>query len=89
MALQMLVRNRVEDYTKWRKVFDADTDRGTEAGLSVASVWRVQGDANNVFFLLNVEDEQKAEAFLNSPASANSGENSGVIDGEVYWVNPV
>lgn len=84
--MQMLVRNRVEDYTRWRQVFDKDTERGLAYGISLAHMWRCTEDPNNVFFVLNIGDLEKANEFLTSPESAESGEASGVLDGEFYYV---
>ena len=44
---------------------------------------------NNVFFLLNVTDMERANAFMARPESAETGEKAGVIDGEVYFLEPV
>ncbi|MHC4923315.1 MAG: hypothetical protein ACYTG4_04465 [Planctomycetota bacterium] len=85
--LQMLVRNRVADYDKWKAVFDAQESRNIDAGLTLAKLWRSSDDPNNVFFLLDVSDRAKAVDFLQHPDSARAGEESGVIDGEFWWLD--
>lgn len=85
----MLCRNRVADYDSWKSAFDADADRGREAGLVLTNMWRSLDDPNNVFFTLAVEDLVRAEAFLNSPESIKTGESSGVIDGEYTFAEAV
>ena len=87
--MQLLVRNRVKDYAVWRQVFDADTEAAADYGLSVARVWRAHDDANNVFFLLNVESVERANAFMARPESQANGERSGVIDGEFFFLQAV
>ena len=86
---QMICRNRVEDYSRWRAVFDSHSAAHKESGLRLAAMWRDIEDINNVFFLLEVEDIEKAKAFVSSPESAEAGEDSGVIDGELHFVEGV
>ena len=87
-GLYLLVRNRVEDYATWRAVFDANAPEGERAGLTLEAIWQDADDANNVFFLMRVEDRGRAEAFMAAPESARAGEVSGVIDGEASFVRP-
>ena len=82
----MLCRNRVENYSKWRDVFDSNAQGARVAGLHLLNMWRSIEDPNNVFFLLQVEDIDKARAFINSPESAEAGNVSGVIDGEYHFL---
>lgn len=82
----MLVRNRVENYTRWKKVFDAQDPAARQAGLRLTDLWRDIEDPNNVFFMLHVGDLEKARAFLADPGSAEIGKISGVIDGEFHFL---
>ena len=84
--MQLLVRNRVRDAGVWLRFFEEDLERGAASGLSVAAVWQDESDPNNIFFLLDVADRQRAEAFMAEPASAAMGEHAGVIDGEFYFL---
>ncbi len=87
--MQLLVRNRVKDFSTWLDYFDGDGDAAAEYGLKVAQMWQSAEDPNNVFFLLDVEDVARANAFMARPESREIGEKSGVIDGEFYYVQPV
>lgn len=80
----LLVRNRVKDIDHWKKVFDEQEAAGMAAGLSVKQVWRSADKANEVFFILGVEDRARAEAYMATPEAAAVGEEAGAIDGE-YW----
>ena len=53
------------------------------------NLWRAVDDPNNVFFILNVEDIEQANAFMARPESQEIGEKSGVIDGEFYYLEAV
>ena len=85
--MMLLVRNRVRDVDRWKRVFDGQTTAGAAAGLAVVRVWRSLDAADEVFFLLDVEDRERAEAFMASPESAAVGVEAGVIDGEVHFLD--
>ena len=83
----LLVRNRVRDIDRWKRVFDGQAAAGAAAGLRVLHVWRAVDAGDEVFFLLDVEDRARAEAFMASPESAAVGVEAGAIDGEVHFLD--
>ncbi len=82
----MLCRNRVADFEKWKSVFDSNASTGHDAGLRLTNMWRDMEDPNNVFFLFEVTDIDKARAMITSPEAAESGKISGVLDGECHFL---
>lgn len=82
----LLVRNRVKDADKWKRVFDAQAAAGAVAGLTVLQVWRSVDAPDQVFFLLDIADREKAEAYMASPESAAVGVEAGALDGEVHFL---
>lgn len=82
----MLCRNTVADFAKWKRVFDSHADAHREAGLKLEHVWRSIEDPNDVFFVFEVGDIEKARGFINAPGAAEVGKASGVIDGEYHFV---
>jgi len=52
-------------------------------------MWRCLDDPNEVFFLFQVQDRGRAEAFMQTPESAATGVEAGVIDGEAHFVAQV
>lgn len=82
----MLCRNRVADFHKWKAVYDSHASEHRAAGLRLVNLWQAVGDENNVFFLLEVDDIDRARAFVNDPSSAEAGKEAGVIDGEYHFV---
>jgi hypothetical protein len=82
----MLCRTLVEDYDKWKAVFDSHAAAHREAGLVLLNLWRSIEDSNNVYFLFEVSDIDRANEFLHSPASAEAGEASGVLEGEYHFL---
>ena len=83
----LLVRNRVRDVDTWKRVFDRQTAAGAAAGLTVLNVWRSVDAADEVFFLLDVEDRARAEAYMASPEAAAVGVEAGALDGEVHFLD--
>jgi hypothetical protein len=86
MMIHMLCRNRVSDFSKWKAVFDSHAEAHRDAGLRLVNLWRSIEEPTNIFFVLEVEDLDKAHEFNHSPASARAGEESGVVDGEYHFV---
>jgi hypothetical protein len=84
--IYMLCRNRVTDFAKWRAVFDSHNEAHQDVGIKLVHLWRSVDEPNNVFFLLGVANIDKAKEFISHPEAAKAGEASGVIDGEVHFV---
>jgi hypothetical protein len=82
----MLCRNRVLDFSKWKGVFDSHAPAHRNAGLQLKSLWREVEEPNNVFFLFEVADLEKAREFISDPAAADAGKTSGVLDGEYHFL---
>jgi len=82
----MLCRNRVEDFAKWKAVFDSHAAAHRDAGLRLVNVWRCVEEPNNIFFVFEVARMSKANEFIRNPDAAEAGAASGVIDGEYHFV---
>ena len=84
--MQLLVRNKVKEFSKWYTYFMADSAAAAEYGVTLACLWQTLDDPNDVFFLLDVEDVDRANAFMARPESKEIGVKSGVIDGEFHYL---
>lgn len=82
--LRMLCRNHVADFSKWKAVFDSHSAAHKQAGLHLESLWRGLEGPHNVFFVFRIEELSRAKAFISSPDAAAAGKQSGVLDGD-YW----
>ena len=87
--VQLLVRNRVKDFSEWHAYFMQDSVAAAEYGVTLARLWQTADDPNNVFFLLDIEDADRANAFMARPESQEIGVISGVIDGEFHYLEEV
>jgi len=82
----MLCRNRVADFPAWKAVFDSHALAHREAGLHLRDLWRDLSDPNDVFFVFEVRDVERARAFIRDPLAAAAGRASGVLDGEYRFL---
>ena len=82
----MLCRNRVKDYSKWKAVFDSHLEAHQDSGLQFVNMWRSIEEPNNVFFMFEITNMDSAREFISNPEAAEAGEVSGVIDGEIHFV---
>ena len=87
--MQLLVRNKVKDFSKWYTYFEKDSAAAADYGLTLVCLWQTSDEPNDVFFLLNVEDVDRANAFMARPESQEIGIKSGVIDGEFHYLEVV
>jgi hypothetical protein len=83
---ELLCRNRVEDYPRWREVFESHATAHREAGLQLTDVWRDAEHPNDVFFLFRVSSMERARAFIQDPSAADAGAAAGVLDGEYHFL---
>jgi hypothetical protein len=84
----LLCRNRVADYSAWKAVFDLHAPESDEAGLTLTNLWRDMEDPNNVFFVFDVANIDRARAFINDPKGAEVGRAAGVVEGEYHFLAP-
>ena len=87
--MQLLVRNKVKDFSKWYTYFEEDGAAAAEYGLTLVGLWQTSDEPNEVFFLLDVEDVDRANAFMARPESQQIGIKSGVVDGEFHYLEAV
>ena len=87
--MQLLVRNKVKDFSKWHAYFEEDSIAAAEYGVTLTGLWQTADDPNNMFFLLNIEDVDRANEFMARPESQEIGIKSGVIDGEFHYLEAV
>jgi hypothetical protein len=76
----MLVRHKVADFARWRRVFDSHGPAQARAGLKVAHLMRNVEDPNEVFVLMEIEDFDCARAFVSAPDVPAAQDESGVVD---------
>lgn len=76
----MSVRFKVEDYEKWKAVFDDDVSARQAAGFKGGYIFRNEDEANELVILLETDNLEKTREFAQSDYLRNKMQESGVID---------
>jgi hypothetical protein len=85
-----MVRHKVEDYTKWKPVFDEHGAARKAIGSRGGYLFRNIDDSNEVVLYLEVDDLEKARQFVQSEDLRQAMERSGVADQpDVYFLDLV
>lgn len=85
-SLQLLVRNRVADYSRWRACFEEELAPAADYGLTLAALWQDAEDPNTIFFLFNLRSIEEARAFMARPESEAMGIRAGVLEGDFNFL---
>ena len=73
------VQIRVQDYSKWRAVYDENTSSRASNGMGEHHVFRNSNDMNSIAILLEVTDLEKARAYVDSDELKQVQLKGGVI----------
>jgi len=76
---QLLVIHTVEDYEKWKKVFDEDGSRRKSGGSKGGRLYRSADNPNQMIFLSDWESAEQAHQFTSSPGLREAMERAGVV----------
>jgi hypothetical protein len=86
MKKYMLCSHKLKDFARWKNLFDSHADRHRAAGMKLAKMWREIGAPNNIFFMLEIADIEKANAFINATGNDKIAEQAGIIEGAMHYV---
>ena len=75
----ILVKQNVEDYTKWKAAFDENSTIRKQGGSEGGSVFRSSSDPNEVVVLLKWDNPDNAKRFLESDELKKTMEQAGVV----------
>jgi heme-degrading monooxygenase HmoA len=83
----LLVHHKVEDYNKFKPVFDAHASFRSEGGSRGGKIFRSTNDPNELFVLLEWDSVQNAQKFAQSDELKEAMQEAGVISmPEVYFI---
>jgi hypothetical protein len=83
----LLVRHKVSDFEKWKRVFDSHAAARLRAGLRIIRVMRNVEDPSKVVLFFEAKTIEAARGFVFSPDVPQSKEQSGVIDKpDIYFL---
>ncbi|MFH5833692.1 hypothetical protein ACG2F4_06355 [Halalkalibaculum sp. DA3122] len=85
--MEVLVRHKVEDFVRWREVFESHKNAQREAGMQLKKLWRNVDEPDEVILLFDVDDPEQAREFLYSADIPDAKNGSGVIDDpDIYFL---
>src|SRR5215218_8077319 len=74
------VRHRVEDYPRWKEVFDSTAEYKRSNGWKGYRLLAIEGDQNHVLVMEEFETEDRAREFLGSDYLKEAMSRGGVSD---------
>jgi len=84
----MLVRFVVENFSNWKSLYDQDHKDHEKAGLKELHLLRSIENPDGVTLLFEVEDVEKAKAFVSSPATRERIEKARIVgDPEISFLS--
>ncbi|HVZ38847.1 MAG TPA: antibiotic biosynthesis monooxygenase [Candidatus Kapabacteria bacterium] len=75
----ILVRHTVEDFDKWKTIFDEDAPNRQAGGSLGGQLMQTAGNPNEVTVLLKWESLEKAQAFAQSDTLREAMSRAGVV----------
>ena len=75
----VLVIHKIEDFDKWKSVYDEDGATRKAKGSKGASVFRNTNDPNHLVVITEWENLEKAKNFAQSEDLANTMQKAGVV----------
>ncbi len=84
----LLIRHKVEDYAKWKPVFDDHSSTREAAGSKGGYVLRNADDSNEIVILLEVDDLERCRQLVESEDLKEAMQRSGVADmPDIYYLD--
>lgn len=79
---QIIANTQVKDFDSWKPGFEAaEPLRNSGGGISNPRIFRSVTDGNDIVIIFDVEDVDRARAFLTSDRIKEAMKNIGVVNG--------
>ncbi len=86
----ILVRSKVEDYAKWKPVFDEQRSFRKSSGSKGENVFRNADNQNELFVLLKWDNLERARQFAQSTKLKEAMQKAGVVDKpDIYFLEKI
>jgi antibiotic biosynthesis monooxygenase (ABM) superfamily enzyme len=86
----VLVRHKIEDYAKWKPVFDEDAAARKPGGSQGGQLFRNANDPNEILIIFQWDTLDNAQKFVQSPQLAAKMQQAGVTDQpDVYFLEEI
>jgi heme-degrading monooxygenase HmoA len=84
----ILVKQNLEDYAKWKELFDGDSSIREASGSKGGQVFQNASDPNEVFVLLEWDSMENLQKFAQSDELKERMQRSGVTGPPaIYFIN--
>ena len=77
---RLIIRHQVEDYEKWKPVFDEHESARREAGLRTLELLRNADNPAEILIEFAVSDDEKARQFVDSEDLRQKMKKAGVAE---------
>jgi len=86
----VLVRHKVEDYNKWREIYDGNMENRKDNGSKGAHVLRSADNPHEVVILFEWDDLNKARSFFESQDFKGKVKSAGIPDElDIYFLEGI
>jgi heme-degrading monooxygenase HmoA len=86
----LLIRHKVEDYAKWKPVYDQHGTTRKASGSQGSQLFRNANDPNELVILFEWDDLEKARRFVQSEDLRRAMQRAGVADQpDIYFLEEV
>lgn len=84
--MQLICHLEVTDFDVWKTAFDADGEARRNAGLTVLQIWKHADSTTHAFFLLNVNDRDKAQGWIDRSNALHGDDGNTVTSSSAYFL---
>jgi heme-degrading monooxygenase HmoA len=86
----VLVRHKMENYARWKPIFDDDGGNRKANGCKGGRLFRSATDPNELVILFEWDDVKKAQQFVQSDDLREAMQRAGVVDRpDVYFLDEI
>ena len=90
MRAYLLVRHRIQEWSRFNKAFEESEDRRREYGLMAGTITRNAERPDEVIVLIQCRDLEMAKEFMKSDYMKQAMEKAGLTDApDIYYLEEV
>ena len=86
MTAPVITRVKVQDYEKWRPIFDSHAGTRKDAGCMSTQVLRNVRDNTEVLISFQWDTQANAQKYLDSAGLAKTVQTAGVVTGDIWYL---
>lgn len=75
----VIIAHKVENYKKWREIYDRDEERRSQAGLREIKAGQKAGEPNMVYMIFEASDANKVKEMMQDQDLKDLMDEAGVI----------